>query len=325
MTISNDQNTTNGSTDFFSTAYASGPLKTASVLISFIYIFLIIISGTGIIWFERFGSDKKRTLINRLLTSVCITGIEYYVVALPFEIVRHLYGPFGNAICYILLLLKNSMSLQVALFTLGISVSRYLYIFHLKNPARFQDEFWQLFVNIWVVSFGITSQFVFVFLPGRQPISFYLCNGQDPRAFGDDFSIKKNHFFNGILLFSILIQVAVAVRFVFHRIKIEWNATYAHTDSFRKEIIVDIIMTVGGCMFFCTYIFIVFKINSIDPSKISDFPNYLLVFGLHFGYPWALATSVAILFLAKNVVMRSALIEKLKEMFCTRAIDNENM
>ena len=78
-------------------------------------------------------------------------------------------------------------------------------------------------------------------------------------------------------------------------------------------------------MFFCTYILIVFKINSIDPSKIGDFPNYILIFGLHFGYPWALATSVAILFLAKNVVMRSALIEKLKEIFCTRAIDNENM
>jgi hypothetical protein len=304
-------------TDFFATAYANGPFKTASIPISIISIFLILISGTGIIWFERFGSDKKRTLINRLLSSVCVTGIEFYLIPLPIEIIRHFYGPFGNVTCSVMLLFRTSLSLQVGLFTLGFSVSRYLYIFYLKNPARFQDEFWHFFVNIWVVSFGLISQFVFVILPGRQPISFYLCSGQDPRAFGDDSSIKKNHFFNLILLFTIVIQVAVAVRFVFHRIKIEWNATYAHTDNFRKEIIVDIILSVGVCVMFLIYVFIVVKINSIDPSKIGDFPNYLLVFSLHFGYPWALAASVAIFFLAKNGVMRSALIEKLKEMICT--------
>jgi hypothetical protein len=170
--------TANSSTDFFATAYANGPSKVASILISLISILLIVTSGTGIIWFERFGSDQKRTLIIRLLTSVCVTGIEFYLIPLPFEIVRHLYGPFNNATCSFMLIFKTSLSIQVGLFTLGFSVSRYLYIFHLKNPARFQDAFWHFFVNIWVVSFGIISQFVFVILPGRQPISFYLCNAK---------------------------------------------------------------------------------------------------------------------------------------------------
>ncbi len=76
-------------------------------------------------------------------------------------------------------------------------------------------------------------------------------------------------------------------------------------------------------MFFFMYVLIIFKINSLDPSIIGDFPNYLLIFGLHFGYPWALATSVAFLFLAKNGVMRAALIEKVKEMFCSWAIENK--
>ena len=309
--------TANSSTDFFATAYANGPSKVASILISLISILLIVTSGTGIIWFERFGSDQKRTLIIRLLTSVCVTGIEFYLIPLPFEIVRHLYGPFNNATCSFMLIFKTSLSIQVGLFTLGFSVSRYLYIFHLKNPARFQDAFWHFFVNIWVVSFGIISQFVFVILPGRQPISFYLCNGQDPRAFGDDFNKKKNYLFNATLLISIVIHTAIAIRFVFHRIKIEWNATYAHTDSFRKEIIVDVIISVGGCGMFLIYSFIVVEINSIDPSKRVYFPNYFLIFGLNFGYPWVLATLVAIFFLTKNGVMRSALIEKLKEIICT--------
>jgi hypothetical protein len=68
---------------------------------------------------------------------------------------------------------------------------------------------------------------------------------------------------------------------------------------------------------FLIYSFIVVKINTIDPSKLVDFPNYFLIFGLNFGYPWVLATLVAIFFLTKNGVMRSALIEKLKEIICT--------
>ncbi len=39
----------------------------ASVLFSILNVFLLY----GIIWFERFGSDHKRTIMNKLLTSVC--------------------------------------------------------------------------------------------------------------------------------------------------------------------------------------------------------------------------------------------------------------
>jgi hypothetical protein len=145
----NSSLTANDSLDFFAVVYAKSPLTKFSIATSLVLTFLNIISGFGIIWFEHFGSDQKRTLINRLLTSVCLTGIEFYVIVLPFEIFRHLNGPFDNVTCHFLLLFKNSLSIQVALFTLGISVSRYMYTFYLKNPAKFQDAFWQLFTNMW--------------------------------------------------------------------------------------------------------------------------------------------------------------------------------
>jgi hypothetical protein len=185
----NLSSTANDSVDFFAVAYAKSPLTKVSIANSLVLTFLNIISGFGIIWFEHFGCDQKRTLINRLLTSLCLTGIEFYFVVLPFEIVRHLNGPFDNVTCHFLLLFKNSLSIQVALFTLGISVSRYLYTFYLKNPGRFQDAFWQLFTNMWIVSCGIISQFVFVILPGRLPISFYLFSGQDPKLFGSNIEV----------------------------------------------------------------------------------------------------------------------------------------
>jgi hypothetical protein len=66
------------------------------------------------------------------------------------------------------------------LFCDAVTSARFLFIFHLKNPARFHDDFWHLFINTWIVGFGVISQFVFVYLPGVQPISFYICAGIDP-------------------------------------------------------------------------------------------------------------------------------------------------
>ena len=202
----------------------------------------------------------------------------------------------------------------MALFTLGISVSRYIYTFYLKNPAKFQDAFWQLFTNMWIVSCGIISQFVFIILPGRQPISYYIFSGQDPRLFGSNTDVKNNCFFKVILLLSVVIQTAVAIRFIFHRIKMECNANYTHTDSFQKEIIADIIMSISMFVMFFIYSFLISEMNSIDPSEIRKFPNYLLIFGLHFAFPLALSTLVTVIFYAKNATLRETLLEKVKEL-----------
>jgi hypothetical protein len=37
---------------------------------------------------------------------------------------------------------------------------RYVYIFWLKNLASFNDDFWYLLINVWVVAFSFISQVV---------------------------------------------------------------------------------------------------------------------------------------------------------------------
>jgi hypothetical protein len=66
-------------------------------------------------------------------------------------------------------------------------------------------------------------------------------------------------------------------------------------------------------MFFI-YSFLISEMNSIDPSEISNFPNYLLIFGLHFAFPLALSTMVTVIFYAKNATLRETLLEKVKEL-----------
>jgi hypothetical protein len=44
---------------------------TIAIVLSVLLSLLVIPSLYGIIWFERFGSDSKRTLINQLFASIC--------------------------------------------------------------------------------------------------------------------------------------------------------------------------------------------------------------------------------------------------------------
>jgi hypothetical protein len=46
-------------------------LMSIAIVLSVLLSLIVIPSLYGIIWFERFGSDSKRTLINQLFASVC--------------------------------------------------------------------------------------------------------------------------------------------------------------------------------------------------------------------------------------------------------------
>ena len=73
-----------------------------------------------------------------------------------------------ESVCLIEDFLKNSAVTQMLLFMDGIVVTRYIFIFHLKNPAAFDDQFWELFVAVWIVGFSVISQFVFAVWPGSE-------------------------------------------------------------------------------------------------------------------------------------------------------------
>jgi formate/nitrite transporter FocA (FNT family) len=57
---------------------------------------------------------------------------------------------------------------------------KYIYIFWLKNPAAFNDDFWSKFIIIWTHIAAIVSSGVYHFLTNNQPLEFYVCTGQDP-------------------------------------------------------------------------------------------------------------------------------------------------
>ena len=146
----------------------------------------------GIIWYERYGTDLKRILVNMLVTSICWSGIVWFLIVQSLEILRFTVGPFPEPLCLAQLAVKQIIHLQIILTCDAITVVRYVYLFVLKNTSGFQDDFWFLFINLWIVAFCGLTQITFLFLPGTQPLLLYICTGKNQACDWSD-GPKKNY------------------------------------------------------------------------------------------------------------------------------------
>jgi len=210
------------STDHFSAAFENGYIKNISASVSCIVILIILPFLYGIIWYERYGTDVKRVLLNRMVSSICWSFFEYFIFAYIFDILRYTFGPLTYFLCVGQGVVKNSVLIQNLLFCNAIAIIRYLLFFWIKNTSEFQDEFWSKFINIWVVSFSFISQTAFILMPGNPPIGFFICIGENPEVGGNS---KINYVYNITLVLSITVQILVAIRIIVHKIKIHQNGT----------------------------------------------------------------------------------------------------
>ena len=69
----------------------------------------------------------------------------------PMTIFRYVVGPNSYTFCQFEYLLKNVMSMKVPMYISFVSVLRYIFISHSKNPTAIQDDFWALFLEIWTL------------------------------------------------------------------------------------------------------------------------------------------------------------------------------
>ena len=164
----NSSNTSaEGSTnDYFSQLFENRPSKIIGVISTWLSILVYIPLLYSIIYFENFASDKKRTILNKLVSSICWCGIHYQVFCQVPEMIRYCFGPLPPFICYLHFVIKNIIVTQGILFYDSITILRYLFIFWLKNPSNFWDDFWTTYLNIWIAMFATISQVVQAITPG---------------------------------------------------------------------------------------------------------------------------------------------------------------
>jgi hypothetical protein len=144
------------------------------------------------------GSDLKRIFINRVVSSLALCSIGQLILVQIPEIFCYTTGPLPQWFCFMHYILKNTVTLLQIIYFDITTIVQYLFIFHLKNPSMFQDEFWNLFINIKVVSFSFLPQAIFAYMPGCQPLIYYFCTWENPSGF---YSIKTLNLLSHQLIY----------------------------------------------------------------------------------------------------------------------------
>jgi hypothetical protein len=145
-------NFTDGSI-FFHGLLENRTSKVLGLFISVLLSILVSASASGVIWYERFGSDLQRIFTNKMVSSVCWSILSFYGFTQLPELVFYLLPGFSESFCFLYLILRNSVVIQITLFLDVIVIVRYAQVFWLKNPLGFKDDFWSFLMNIWIVMF----------------------------------------------------------------------------------------------------------------------------------------------------------------------------
>jgi hypothetical protein len=205
--------------DYFAGVFEKRLFTKISLSVSLIITAILVVLLLGIILFDQIRSDLKRIIITRLFCSGCWFSIGYLFLVQLVDIFRYIYGPLPEFVCFYHHVIKNAMSQQLLIILNLVVIFRYVFIFWLKNPAAFQDEFWHLFLVIWMSGFSLVSQWVFAYFPGTQSLNYYVCLGIYPTESSEMFSPKQNHLMRLFQFFTITLLFFMYIRIEKFRVK----------------------------------------------------------------------------------------------------------
>ena len=119
----------------FKKLYENNTTKITIICVSVLFSIIVVTLSYGIIWYEKFGSDKKRTLINKLVASLCWNEIAFFSTVQILYVVRFYFGPLPPFLCFWMFVIRKTIIIN-GIFTLNsMSLVRFIFIFWLKKPA----------------------------------------------------------------------------------------------------------------------------------------------------------------------------------------------
>ena len=264
-------NNTSASFDYFSHLFIGNAMPRYSFLsFAILSVLLCPFALYCVIWFEKFGSDSKRTLLNMLASQGCWSLIEFvYFIEIP-EILRHFSGPFNPFFCFFQQINRSRIYNDLLLQLDAMALIRYMSIFWLKNPAGINDEFWIVVINLFIKMVNTIAMFAMHFLASRQQFGYYVCTGQDP---SEDYK-KPIKFYPVTELLTIFLHIAIYLKiYLFKKKEKSAVVKYVNTKSmtnFKIDYFVNI--------YLLTTALNMLKLSTTRPEDLHKYPNYLFVY-----------------------------------------------
>jgi hypothetical protein len=264
-----------------------------------------------IIWFELNGPDTQRTLINRLVTPICWVCIFYFFVPQSIDFFRYFHGPYSHNLCYFNLFTKNVLGVMNMFFFAIITVLRYISIFMVNNGFIYLDDFWYRFICLWVTLVSIFIQSVLDYLPGKHPLNYFVCTGKNPTfdTNPEAYIIRNYSMVAGCIMVTIVYIFVYFKILLFQRKEVQPPTNIRGPDM---KPMTDYLIVVSFILFSILHLLLLFKIQSLDMTKMDVFPNYIYLYYLHLWFLPNLSIMLTLLYFARNRQMRETLRRELQ-------------
>ncbi len=280
--LNNQPGTSNLSMDMYPTLTENNPERIICLVTSLIFSVVSVPFLYGIILFERFGSDKKRTVINIFTSMISWTFIGLSVIVKIPETFRFIYGPLPETFCCIQNVNKYYIGPTVMIFYDAIAIARYVYIFCLKNPAAFDDEFWGRFGSIWICLFTMLLTMIIFFLAECKNLGYFLCIGKMTNQPLEAFTSRG---MNIILATSIVIHLVTRLRiFIYKRkdnkIHIQSQSMANRTAALKQIDAGSVSSFCANLVVICISLLVIALISKLNRTPMEDLNIYPLCAGL---------------------------------------------
>ena len=167
------------------------------------------------------------------------------------------------------------------MFLNAIAISKFIFIFCLKNPAAVDDDFWSVFISIWSIGFSFIFNFCRFMQQRQQIIYYYICADVDPTE-DQHLPEKTNTQLEALVCFSIHVTISLSFRIYNCNHKSFQNHQQVGTNFFsqvKKKInLADFLTNFIVVLWFTTLAFFQFQINNFKLEEINLFPYIFYTF-----------------------------------------------
>ena len=267
------------SDDFFAFILINTPIKIISIVSCSICIVLTLLLSYGIIWYNNHASDRNHTLLTKLISSLCYALPEMFIAIQLTEIIREMFGPMSKVFCTMKSIARPMYISQTLLYLDAMAITRYLFIFVLKNPAAFKDDFWIRFINIWIKSASLIGNLVWWLKSEREALNYFICTGQDPTL-----AFKKPLKVYGFIeSASMIIHLLIFIRINIFKRAIMANQVDVQNCLFKSQFLDRInalslktfVVNVAGVSVFALLLISSVNMSMIKPEELFNYKNFV--------------------------------------------------
>ena len=293
--------------DHFAKVFTEHPIARSLFII--FAIFTSVFGSLGlysIIWFERFGSDHKRTILNMLSTLICWPAIEFLIFVETVEIIRFVIGPLPERLCFAQQVFRSRIFKDVIIQFDANIICRYICIFVLKNPAGLNDEFWSCFICFFIRSFNGIFQMSWHFLSVHQPIGYYICAGLNPTE-ALKHPLKTYAIWE---MFSIILHICIHLRIYIHKNNSTSEGKFSSNDrNFEPRSFASFAINIVCIFFLISSTFIMLHLSHTSLEHLSRFPNYFFVYYRSLAVPGCACIIIVSMYFLRHSGLRNLVIE----------------